>query len=232
MISRAVLADELIWPHKRAVDLLFQKAKVLIALVVIVNPLGALPTYITLTRDYTAPQRRGTARTAAIAVAVVMVVSALVGEYILQFFSISIAAFRVGGGILILMMALSMLNARTSRAKQTPEEAAEAEDKETIGIVPLGVPLLAGPGAISTAIVYAQQAHTVVEMVYTVLCCTLVGVSVWASLRAAEPIGKALGRTGLNIASRFMGIILAALAIEIISAGARELLPGIGKVLP
>lgn len=212
-------------------DVFFQKAKVLVALIVIVNPLGAVPTYITLTRDYPSPLRFATARTAAIAVGIVLIVSAVLGEHLLAFFGISIAAFRVAGGILILMMALSMLQARQSRAKQTPEEAAEAEDKATIGIVPLGVPLLAGPGAISTAIVYAQQALSWVDMLFTIFCCALVGVAVWVSLRAAEPIGNALGRTGLNIASRFMGILLAALAVEIITSGLRELLPGIAGKL-
>ncbi len=212
-------------------DIFFQKAKVLVALVVIVNPLSVIPTYITLTRDYTKPQRAGTARTAAIAVGMVLVISTLLGAHILSFFGISIAAFRVGGGILILMMGLSMLQARQSRAKQTPEETAEAEDKATIGIVPLGIPLLAGPGSISTAIVYAEQATSWVDTVFTVACCALVGVTVWVSLRLAEPIGHALGRTGLNIATRVMGLLLSALAIEIISSGLRALLPGLASAL-
>lgn len=212
-------------------EVLFAKAKVLIALITVINPLGALPTFITITRDYTPLQRFRTARTAAIAVGIVLIVASLLGEHILHFFGISIAAFRVGGGILILMMALSMLNARQSRAKQTPEEAAQAEDKETVGIVPLAVPLLAGPGGISTAIVYAQQAHGWMDYPFTLVSCCLVGLAVWLTLRAAEPIGKALGPIGLNIASRFMGILLAALAVEIITSGLRELLPGIaGKV--
>ena len=208
-------------------DVLFAKAKVLIALITIINPLGALPSFLTITRDYATDQRHKTARTAAIAVGIVLIVSSLLGEHILRFFGISIAAFRVGGGILILTMALSMLNARQSRAKQTPEEAAQAEDKETVGIVPLAVPLLAGPGAISTAIVYAQQAHGWLDITFTLVSCILVGVAVWLAFRAAEPIGKALGPIGLNIVSRFMGILLAALAVEIITSGLRELLPGI-----
>jgi multiple antibiotic resistance protein len=212
-------------------EVLFAKAKVLVALITIINPLGALPTYITITRDYTREQRNSTSRTAAMAVGIVLIVSSLLGEHILHFFGISIAAFRVGGGMLILTMALSMLNARQSRAKQTPEEAAQAEDKETVGIVPLAVPLLAGPGAISTAIVYAQQAHGWLDFPFTLASCALVGVSIWLTFRAAEPIGKALGPIGLNIASRFMGILLAALAVEIITSGLRELLPGIAGKL-
>lgn len=213
-------------------DFFFQKAKVLVALVVIVNPLSVIPTFITLTRGYTKEQRFITARTAAIAVSIVMVSSTLLGAHILGFFGISIAAFRVGGGILILMMALSMLQARQSRAKETPEETAEAEDKAAIGIVPLGIPLLAGPGSISTAIVYAEQAQTWVDMFYACACCAMVGVAVFAALRLAEPIGNALGRIGLNIATRIMGILLAALAIEIIAAGVRGLLPGLASALP
>lgn len=213
-------------------DIFFAKAKVLVALVVIVNPLSVIPAYITLTRDYTKDQRAGTARTAAIAVGSVLIISTLLGAHILGFFGISIAAFRVGGGILILMMGLSMLQARQSRAKQTPEEAAEAEDKQSIGIVPLGIPLLAGPGAISTAIVYAEQAKSWIDTVFTLACCALVGVAVWAALRTAEPMGRALGRTGLNIATRVMGLLLSALAIGIIASGVRALLPGLASASP
>src|ERR1022692_4444796 len=148
------------------------------ALFVIVNPIGAIPLFISYTRGQSTAERRIAARTAAIAVAVVLVISIFVGDYLLQFFGIGIPSFRVGGGILILLMAIAMLNARQGGARYTAEEGREGEEKQNIAIVPLAIPLLAGPGAISTTIIYAHKAHSMLDKAALLIAALLVATGV------------------------------------------------------
>jgi len=200
-----------------------QYAVVVTGLFAIMNPIGATPIFLELTDGQSVAERRQTAFTAALAVAVILIVSAWVGTYVLQFFGISLAAFRVGGGILILLMAIDMLNARPSRIRRTEEEKVEAQDHESVAVVPLAIPLLAGPGAISTVIL---NAHTLAALPQRIiLTAIIIGVSatIWLALTLAIPIGKLLGKTGNNILTRIMGLILAAIAVEFIITGAKTL---------
>jgi multiple antibiotic resistance protein len=152
----------------------------------------------------------------------------VVGEHALGFFGITIASFKVGGAILILLIAISMMHAAPSGERQTPEEAKEAEDKESIAVVPLALPLLSGPGAISTTIIYAAQSPSLAHLGGVVACCLLVALTTWVALRAATPIGGRLGKTGINVVIRIMGLLLAAVAAEIFASGIVVLLPGLG----
>ena len=126
-----------------------------------------------------------------------------------------------------MLMAMSMLQAKQVRDKQTPEEEQEAVDKDSVAVVPLAVPLLAGPGAISAVIIYAAEAPGVAHLMLIVAGCAIVGMATWLALRAATPVARLLGKTGINIAVRLMGIILAALAVEIFASGIVVLLPGL-----
>src|SRR6266705_3325142 len=128
--------------------------KIFVALLVIVNPIGTMPMFLGLTHKHSVSDKK---RVASVSVAIVLAVSTMVGEHLLGFFGITIASFKVGGAVLILLIALSMMHAAPSGEQQTPEEAKEAEDKESIAVVPLAIPLLSGPGAISTTIIYAAQ---------------------------------------------------------------------------
>jgi len=202
-------------------------AKVLVGLLAIVNPLLAIPAFITLARDDSENARRAAARRTALAVAVIITVTVAAGEPVLAAFGISIAAFQVGGGILILLMAIAMLHARMSGARHTDDEAEEARSKDDIAVVPLAMPLLAGPGAISTVIIYTHQDGSVAHKIALIVIGLLVSAAVWAALRAATPLARLMGTTGLNIASRIMGLILAAIAIEFITRGLGVLLPGL-----
>src|SRR3990172_10402492 len=130
--------------------------KIFTSLLAIVNPLGVIPVFVSLTRSSTEQERRNIARTTSITVAVILIAAALVGKLLLNFFGVSIASFKVGGGILLLLMSIAMMQAKHTQSKQTPEEAEEAEEKESIAVVPIAMPLLAGPGAISTVIIYTQ----------------------------------------------------------------------------
>lgn len=202
--------------------------KIFVALLVIVNPIGTMPIFLSLTHRHAVADKKRIARIASISVAVILTLSALLGEYLLGFFGITIASFKVGGAILILLIAISMMHAAPSGERQTPEEAKEAEDKESIAVVPLALPLLSGPGAISTTIIYAAQSPSFAHLGGVIACCLLVAIVTWLALGAATPIGARLGKTGINIVIRIMGLLLAAVAVEIFAGGIVVLLPGLG----
>lgn len=191
----------------------------------IVNPFAALPVYVGMTGDLPAADRRRLPRTTAFAAFVIMLVAYLAGELLLQFFSVRIASLRVAGGILIFGMAWSMLQAKLSNTKYRPEEGVEAPERHNIAVVPLAMPLLAGPGAISVLILEATRTVGLVEHLVSVVSVFAVCVSIWVILRAAGPISGFLGQTGMNVATRFMGLILAAVAVEFIAAGMIEIFP-------
>lgn len=196
-------------------------------LLAIINPVGAVPLFINLTYNETERERRRTAAIAALTIGIVLLVALFLGESLLRFFGITMPSFRVAGGILILLMALSMLHAKVSPVKQTEEEAQEGVEKSTVGVVPLGMPLLAGPGAISTVVLYAGAKSQLVH--YLVLAAGIAGVAIiaWLFMRAAPYISNLLGKTGINVVTRIMGLIMAAIGVEFIASGIRGLFPSL-----
>ena len=207
--------------------------KIFVAMIVIVNPLGIMPVFMAMTASQNDAQRKTIARIAAVTVATTLLISALLGERVLEVFGISLASFKVGGAILIMLNAIAMMQAMPARDKQTPEEALEAEGKDrdgvSIAVVPLGIPLLAGPGAMSTIIIYASERKVVWHLL--AVCATVLGVALvtWIALRVATRIGARMGTTTVNVATRIMGLLLAALAVEIFAGGIVELIPALGK---
>lgn len=202
--------------------------KIFTTLLAIVNPLGVIPVFVSLTGGLAEEERKRIVHTTSVAVAVILAVAALLGKVLLDFFGVSIASFKVGGGILLLLMSISMMQARYAQSKQTPEEAAEAEEKESIAVVPIAMPLLAGPGAISTVIIYANASSNPLHIALIVFICVLMAVLTWMALIAAGPVRRMLSRTGINIVTRLMGLLLAAIAVEFITGGLSKLLPGLG----
>ncbi len=198
----------------------------LVTLTAVLDPFLAVPIFLTLTASHTPAARAALVRVVAITVFAVLAASALLGESILTLIGASLAAFRVGGGLVLLLMALAMLNARAGGLRQSREEAAELESGELQGVVPLAVPLLAGPGAISTTVIAAQKGGAV-HLAMVVACIAAVSLLTWAVLRGADAIGARLGTTGLNIATRLLGLLLAALAIQTMAEGLKELFPGL-----
>lgn len=192
--------------------------KMFVGLVVILNPMLALPVFISLTESASDGERLANARRTAVAVGVVLSVAALLGQQILALFGISIDSFRVGGGLLILLMAVSMMHAKISAAQHTDKESEEAQLRADVAIVPMAIPLLAGPGAISTAIIYAHRdlAWMHVALIGEIWLAALV---IWFVLRSALPISHAIGTTGINIATRLMGLMLSAIAVEFMVNG-------------
>ena len=203
--------------------------KIFVAMIVIVNPLGIMPVFVAMTANTSEVERKKIARIASVSVLIVLIVSALLGERVLELFGISIASFKVGGAILVMMAALSMMQAMPARDKQTPEEAKEAEDKASIAVVPLAIPLLAGPGAMSTIIIYASEKKSFTHL--AVVCLVSVGIALvtWLALRVASKVGARMSKTTINVATRIMGLLLAALAVEIFAGGIVELIPALGK---
>jgi multiple antibiotic resistance protein len=196
-----------------------------VSLFTVLTPFAAIPLFLTLTSDYTPPERTRTAMIATGTVFSVLVASALAGDTILDVIGTSLGAFRVGGGVVLLLMALSMLNAKLSQVQHTQEERGEAEAKDEVGVVPLGLPLLAGPGSISTVIIEMGRSTGVIDKAAILGCITLVCGILLGSLLLAVPIGRALGKTGLNILNRLFGLLLAAIAIQLAAGGLKELFP-------
>ncbi|MBP7064577.1 MarC family protein [Ferrovibrio sp.] len=193
----------------------------------ILDPFAAIPLFLLLMEGRSQAEKAGTARTASIAVFGVLVISALSGDLILRLLGTSLAAFQVGGGIVLFLMALSMVNAQMSPQHQTPEEAEEAGSRNAVGVVPIAMPLLVGPGSISATIITMQRGQGFVHEAIVIGCIAVVCCGVWVVLRLAVPIGQRLGRTGLNILNRIFGLLLAAVAVQIFANGLRGLFPGL-----
>ena len=206
----------------------FELSKSAFALFAIVDPIGVIPIFLMATQGYTLAQSHHAARVAALTVLGVLTLFIFAGEPLLMFLGIRLAAFSVAGGLLLLLLALSMVQAHVSPQRQTEDEAAEAEEKDSVGAVPLGVPLLAGPGAITHVIVAAGTAQgNVMQQGMLLIPVALVALSVWLAFRAAPMIARRLGRTGIHVVTRLMGLIIAAISIEMIASGLGTLFPGL-----
>lgn len=208
--------------------------KPLVTLVAIVNPLAIVPFFIHYTQDYSDAQRKRTVRMSAFSAFVVIAVSALIGLQLLSFFGISIASFQVGGGLLLLMSSISMLNAQPAESKTNVDELRAVEVKASMGasiaVVPLTIPLLTGPAAISTVVIYADKTQHLWELGLLVSYGVVVALATALAFSLAQPIARVLGKTGINIMTRLMGLILAALAVEVMADGLGKLFPILSKV--
>jgi multiple antibiotic resistance protein len=199
--------------------------KSFISLLALINPVGAIPFFLSLTTDMSSSEKAGTIRIASISVFCVIAVTALLGQQIIAFFGISVGSLEVGGGIIMLLMAINMLNAQVGNARSTPEERHEAEMKNSIAVVPLAIPLLTGPGSISTVIVYASNSAHWYDRFGLVVLGGIIAALCFGALNLAEPIARWVGHTGINIGTRLMGLMLSALAVEFIVNGLKALLP-------
>jgi multiple antibiotic resistance protein len=208
--------------------------KPLIALLAIVNPIGVVPFFIAFTQNFTREQRAKTISIASFSAFVVIAVSALAGLKIIEFFGISIASFQVGGGTLLLMSSLHMLNAQPAEVKPTDvdEGNQKVDAGASIAIVPLTIPLLTGPATISTMVIYAEKTRHVWEHAVLVGYGVVIGLATYATFSASGRIAKVLGRTGINVMTRLMGLILAAMAVELLADGLVKLFPVLATSLP
>lgn len=203
--------------------------KPLIALLAIVNPIGVVPFFIHFTHNLNREQRARTMQISAFTAFLVIALSALAGLRIIEFFGISIASFQVGGGLLLLISALQMLNAQPAETRPTDMSEGEAklDAGSSIAVVPLTIPLLTGPATISTMVIYAERTRYWWELAILVGYGLVVGIAVYLAFLASGRIARLLGRTGINIMTRLMGLILAALAVEIMAEGLMQLFPAL-----
>ena len=186
------------------------------SLFAIVDPFAAVPTFLALTARDSSAQRHRMARTACITCAGVMGAFALLGPFIFKMFGITLPAFQIAGGLVLLLSSLDMIRAQKSPMRETPEEFAEGMSKDDIAITPLAVPLLAGPGAITTSIVLAGRASGMAQKgVFFLLIALVALLSYWVLVLAADS-AKKLSPTILNIITRLMGLLLAAIGVQLI----------------
>ena len=210
----------------------FEIGKIILSLIVLVNPFSALSIFLELTQGYTSRERRRTAQITALSVCIIMTVFIFSGNWILKILSISTGSFQVGGGILVFLIAVSMMNSGSNPAK--PKIGTQEHDEITVqprpnmgavAIVPLAMPLIIGPGGISTVIIHASAARHMNDLFAIVAAGAAISVICYLSLLAAAKVSRWLGETGLTVLNRIMGMLLAAVAVEIVIAGIRSLFP-------
>jgi multiple antibiotic resistance protein len=198
----------------------------LVTLTAVVDPFLGVPFFLAFTRDHSPQARARLARAVALTVFVVLAGSLLFGESLLRLIGATLPAFRVGGGLVLLLMALAMLNAEAGRVRQSPAEADELRTGEVHGVVPLAVPLLAGPGAISTAIIAGERGG-VAHLLAVLTCIAVVALVSWLVLSRADRIARRLSLTALNVGTRILGLLLAAMAVQTMAEGLSSLFPGL-----
>lgn len=203
--------------------------KPLFTLLFVVNPLAIVPFFIHYTHGFSAPQRQRTIQVAAFSVFCVIATCALLGLQILEFFSISLQSFQVGGGLLLLSSAMNMLNAQPAEAKPHANELEAGAEKAAAGasiaVVPLTIPLLTGPATMSTVVIYADRAQTFWQHAALVGYGLVIAAATYLCFSLAQPIARVLGQTGINVMTRIMGLILAALSVEVMALGLVKLFP-------
>lgn len=195
------------------------------SLLVIINPLVVTSVFLTLTGAYPPEARRRAARKTSLVAFTVLLCFAVFGSVLFRVFSITIGAFQIAGGIILFSVALGMLHAQPTRTKQTPEELAEAMQREDVAVVPLAIPMVSGPGAITTVMVLAGEARGVPSMIVLLAAIVIAIATVWLMMRHAARIGRLLGASGLNITTRLMGLILATVAVQFVIHGIESVLP-------
>lgn len=200
--------------------------KIFISLFAIIDPVGIIPIIIALTAGMTAQRRERVGRMASLSVLGILVASLLLGEAILEFFGISIHSFRTAGGILLLLISITMLIG--DKPARLPDESADGDATTSVAIVPLSTPLLAGPGAISTVILDAHKSAVPGHYAAMALIMVLLSFTVWLTFLVAPWVSQRLGKSGSSIVTRMMGLLLAAIAVEFIAGGLRGLFPALG----
>jgi len=195
--------------------------KTTIALIAIVDPIGCLPLFLSLTGQHKKINKKNVVKMTAITVFIILVTSLFLGDKILNIFGITMPSFQICGGILLLIMAISMMLGK----HQIIESGQNGKsDKELIAFVPLSIPLLAGPGAMSNMIIAAHQAPNFINQSFLVLPCLAVSLLIWLTLSFAENISKVIGAIGTKIITRVMGLLLGSMAIEFITRGVLDII--------
>ena len=189
----------------------------------VVDPVGAVPIYLAMTQSDSPEKRHSIALRASIAGTLFLLLFALTGGLIFKAFGITLAAFKIAGGALLFLMAIDMIRAQPTRARTSPEETQEGIQKDDVALIPLAIPMIAGPGSISTVMVLMGQASGSMRRMSAVIgSIVATGLITWALLRGGALAQRLLRQTGLNVVSRVMGLILSAIAVQFILDGLHD----------
>lgn len=197
------------------------------AIFFVVDPLGVIPVFIAITRNDTPEKRRDMARRATVAAFFILSIFALAGTLIFRVFGVTLGAFKVAGGVLLLLTSIEMLKAQPQRTRTSPEEQQEGAEKEDVAIFPLAIPLLAGPGSIATVTALMGRAGRVLFAVPVILSIAITCAVSYAMLIAADRIQGLFGVTGLSVMNRVIGLIIGAIAVQFMFDGLRDTFPGL-----
>lgn len=198
-----------------------------IALLAITNPIGNLAIFASLTANNSPEEKKKTAFVASIAITIIMILVTWTGGLLLHAFGIDIASFETAGGVIIALMGISMLRAKTSEIHHTKEEHEQAKTKDAVAVVPIAIPIVAGPGAITTIIVNTHKYGTFEEKGLISIVCLGLAALLWLAFFFSAPVSRVLGQSGINIVTRIMGIVLTAIAFGMLTDGLKILLPGL-----
>lgn len=197
------------------------------AVLFIVDPIGLVPMFLAMTAHGSPERSRAMAARAVVTAGAVLIFFALFGSFVFRFFGVTLAALRVAGGLLLMLTALDMLRAQSPATKTSPAEEREGESLEDIAIVPLAMPLIAGPGAIATVMVLmARQGAGLSAGLQVIASIVITMLVTYLCLRSAKTVRRVLRQTGIAILERVFGLILAAIAVQFVFDGVRELLSG------
>jgi multiple antibiotic resistance protein len=186
---------------------------------VLVDPIAAVPTFLAMTGDSDRARRRHMAKRAAWTCFLVLLTFSMAGTLIFKFFGITLAAFKIAGGLILGLIGLDMLKAKRSPTKETPDETEEGAEKEDVGIIPLGIPMLAGPGSISSVMVLMSQNTDWPHAIVVVGAIGAVAAVSFLVLAAADKVSSYLHETGIRILTRMMGLLLTAIAVQFVLNG-------------
>jgi multiple antibiotic resistance protein len=210
-------------------DLLAFSLLSLSAVFFVVDPIGVVPIFLAVTRRDSEEKKELMARRAAIAAFCILTVFAVAGTVIFRILGVTLGAFKVAGGILLLLTAIDMLRAQPARTRVTPEEEREGIDKEDVAIFPLAIPLLAGPGSIATVTALMGRAGRTVLVVPVILSIAVTCLASYGMLRAAARIARFFGVTGMNVINRVIGLVIGAVAVQFVFDGLRDSFPGLSQ---
>lgn len=198
-----------------------------IAMLAITNPIGNLAIFASLTGDKTVDEKKKTAFVAGLAILIILILVTWSGDLILKAFGIDIASFETAGGLIIALMGISMLHAKPSPIHHGTQDQKDAEAKTNVAVVPIAIPIVAGPGAITTIVVNTHQYSTIDDKLIISGISIAIALILWIAFYFSAPVSRMLGPSGVNIVTRIMGIILASIAFGMMASGFKSLFPGL-----
>ena len=191
----------------------------ILSIITLINPVGIIPNYINLIDNFSSKEQKEITLKSCIVAFLVLIFFAVMGNFIFIFFNLTIYAFKVVGGVLFFRIGLNMVESKISRTKSTPMEEQEAMHKDDITYTPLGIPLIAGPGAITSVMILSENTSSLIEKILFILAIFICIMSTYPILSISKKLSKMIGTTGIRIIQRVMGIILMAIAVQFIFDG-------------